>query len=337
MLIPHTYCKFDETEYKDYALLLPCSSDTLPEYAIDTCFFNYIRDLKSFSFIKTNPVPRNSLVYVTPFYPFAIDDVRAHYTIKRNPQDADYIIISPYKNGSWRGRDGYNFLIDTDQKIIVCGTWGKNTKQDILNFASDYNIELSSDSIFIEQFKTFYWINDEKLIYKQLLDNSFTKPVYLDTALDINGDLELTLDVLQLVYNTAVARYKEADTLVQLQVLNQYNWRQYPYTIQFLKRLINAYPGATSWWKLCDKSSQLPKTAKAIMYSESPVEPITEKDFNLRVAFADSFLHIGDIKFAAIPDIIRKIHEIYLDIDVFSEIYNTTTRITPRTYAQKNN
>lgn len=279
-------------------------------------------------------IKKGTSIFVAPDCKYASNDVRRHYQIKRVPDSGDYNVFSPNDKLPYRSyRVALALISEKDKTVVAC--YSDITKSEL---AAKLLLENSIDCSGWRELDTyqsplFYCLNLHPS-YKMLLDGTLQKPVLSCKCLDLNGDMELNVDVLRLAYETANVEWNTPNAkenfLLQLNALNQYNWRNYPGTVSILNDLMtNNFLSIGADVKRNAKSES--KTIREIITcADQPFKD--ETDFKLTTAFLDSILHIGDCKFCTYYDFSKAFHKIGISLSKVSSLFDINVRIKPKTF-----
>ena len=339
MVFHHVYMIVDGKELYDYDLYIPFTPYSRRSEEDPMLLDDYCRNIfseKGLTPSGVSTIPKNTKIYLAPGCPKAIDDIRKNYVIKRTPDAGDYNVLTPLPFMSYYFRLS-TLVVYPDHKTIV-GTRKENcSATEIANLvlsllpgfvANNYFISTGS-SIFLYQLS-----RKKHAIFEKALKGELKKPCVTYQQLDLNSGLPLTTDILELVYNTGKVNYRATDAeknyLIQLNVLNQHDWRKYPGTVRTLiyellsKNCINCCVANTK--------SRYPKAIQEIMGTRKK-SFLNDDDRDLCRQFIEKFLEIGDCKYASVADLIAKLDTIHLSLSTFGELYNNIVRITPRQHA----
>lgn len=297
-------------DIKEYSILMDSNYDHILSYRIDNSVAN-------------SPVPKNSSVYVAPDCPYAIDDIRKYYTIKRDVDTGDYNIIGSYKSHRTWLRRTKSMWIWPEKKLAF-----------LAENRSDFYYLCPSDASVVLKTVIYSFYYQKASIYKKIIDNTLQKPLHKNTDLNINSSNELTLDILLMTDKLGSQQMNEESLqnfIVQLNLLNQHNWREYIGTVQMLFSRLFDKRGI--YYTMRNMPSKYSKVIREFLkiYSHYP-NFCSEKDFLMGRAFLDSLLNIGTCKYASLTDLEDKLSEKCITEKYFNELYNTVIKITPRKY-----
>lgn len=350
MVIPNVYFKYNGVEYFDYTLYSEQNFD-IGDYSASFVLHRSVKDAlkEQTKYLDLNTFPaKGSVLYPVPPCPLCIEDVRRNYTLKKKADSADYNVFPPL-NKSIAYRESFSvsgIAIFPSRKAIVTarakGAWNAvPTENDLRRVASSFLINLDfSDMILLDHRDcnmSFYLYDVKKFgAYKDLLDRKLTKPCVPYKNLDLSTGNELTVDILQAIViagkQPKYATDAEKNLLVQLNVLNQFDWRQYKGTIGILVHEI--------WRNSCiakemkNQKSRYPKVIKEI-FSVPWKNPTDEKDFALAQQLVGTAMNIGDCRFANAADLIKKMNVTGICLSTFDHLFQNITKITPRQYAKQ--
>lgn len=349
----HAFFEIDNTKYYDYDLL--CSDDiNVPdngEYLIvDDMTISKLKDIRQLVDTTIKP-PKGSSVWLSPDYPFAAADIRRNYKMKRTVDTADYNVFSDFEDKRLRIYRKYadysKVIVIPSNKLIVIGSYNI-TEITLVQVAENFLGTIVQNGTYV--YKIFHknrsWDTEsayviENTIYGKLLLNTLTKPCVYIKNLDLSTENELNLDMLKLYYSVCSKDYFSTDAkknaIIQLNVLNQHNWRDYKGTVA----AVNSLFCHTSVFSrlLRYKNSQPKPIAEILQYHIGSFKGNlfeSEKDLKLAQEFFKDYLHIGDIKFSALTDLNERLHENNISPVVFTSIFNTIVRITPKEFKKEN-
>lgn len=333
----HAYFRINGNDYIDYKLYdLTFNRDTENTVAISLDFrSHYLDNIQTLPlFDHTFRPKRNDEIYVAPRCKYALDDVRKYYTIKRA---ADSGVCNVFSEKTFQ-RNAYTYcyyiskaLIFPNAKMIFVA----NTNEPIVAEALRLGVNLPTgeNPISASTYEYYYLYKLDDCLIK-LINGELKKPCIPASSLDINSENELTLDVLQLVYNVGRANYYDKDAeknmVIQLRALNQYNWREYKGTVSLLLSYILPKGNQVCTYMRSHKS-KYPKEVKELL--ETVNEPFkNNKDLLLAQRFVDNLLQLGDRKYASMTDLLAKLSESHISPYIFSKLFTITVRMVPRTF-----
>ena len=168
--------------------------------------------------------------------------------------------------------------------------------------------------------------------YLKLLRREYNKPCILSSDLPISSDIKLSVDTLYMVYKLSRERVtseeKEQNLLTLLAVINQSNWRDYPYTMREFHNLCYNYGGP--YYSL-SKRTDRPKYAKIVMDTEDYSNPNPEDKALLRALIMKIMgIMEGEIKYCDYQTLEKKLSEFGMSQSVFSNYFKTMCRIELR-------
>ena len=313
-----------ETIYKDYTLF-DSDTDTLLDVGLTT-----LLDM------KTLP-PKGSNVYIAPNCPLAMDDIRNNYTIKKKPDTGDYNVFS---------------------SINTRRTWEINTaiivqKLHSVIFLTQRNVTSNVDAVTIAKATLAETVSEEDVhlinsisslyfgkgcdAYTQLLEKKYKKTCVYYKNLDINSAVELTLDSLMLVYNTGKVQSRSKDAVdnfvLQLNALNQYNWREYPGTIRaLLTEILPNECGVRNY--VSNTISKFPKQVKGLIQNHFNLEFHSKKDFDMCKEMIETILGSKDIRFCTYADLKDHLDEKHISTNLYNTFFNMVVKITEKEYEE---
>ena len=330
--INHFYFKYNGVEYRDYTLYLYDTNGYSLRYLtyisdddiIVDDFFSY--DIQESNLTQNIPVPKGSSVHIVQPCKFAIADVRKNYVIKRKYDSGDYNVFTPNNTRLPRLATIDAMLILPKEKCIVGCLNFQSESQIIAQVLAEMPDKDYSDSIYTN-IVTIYRVPRE---YKPLLNGTSKKPCVSCDCLDLNTENQLTADILECVYKVGsqedYSKNAAENLMMQFNLLNQYNWRNYPGTVGLLISMIN-YSGP--FCTLTKHESSLPKHIKEIIRQKySPYKG--EEDRRLGREFLEPLLQIKGLRYASITNLNEVLQKYKISTYTFCELYNVVARITPK-------
>lgn len=285
-------------------------------------------------FLDTVPrPPKQTSIHLVSGSVVAVEDVRKNYVLKRDIDAGDYNVFSPLTKRPQKKYFPTVIALFPSYNIVVASK-DTITAAQALAEAKTLNPNIVAADLDYRQFK-----NDSlkgfnvSPAYAGLLAGMLKKPSISYTQLDLNAPNELTIDVLTLVYKTGKLweydNENKKNFLIQVNVLNQHNWREYPGTVSMLFGSMLKYVGIAH--NVACHIGSYSKTVKEIVsYTDKPF--ISAKDFNLAREFVNSLLNFGDCRYATIEQLTTKLQSIGLTWNYFYKLYNNMVRITPNTF-----
>lgn len=343
MMTGKAYLELDGNRYWDYDFY---SDDTKDGFTLVS--ESIIKQLSDFSFSGFNmfmsPAQGDNICTVSPCI-LPIDDLRKNYKIKRGIETGTCLVFSPLNYNQYHWCWG-SFFVDPGKKAVFHTTDWKDTMTAIKNIAHQvYGSSYKSDS------RTFKVKNDRLRFlknneaYLKLLNGSLTVPAIPYTNLKINSGNELTHDVLYLVYKVGSVDVKGSNWYycqneiknveIELSVMNNYNWREYPGTVSILvNELMRKEDSVTN--SMHGSMSRYPKAVKNILMSPE-CGFISKKDMDMARSLVSGIIGLEGKKFVKYEDLVRKLKEVNLSMESFGRMYNTITKISERDFEDDRN
>lgn len=139
---------------------------------------NTFHTLRTIEPSYSGTVPKNSKVYLANDIPIDINIIRKSYKIKRNPDDADYIIYNPISDYFCK-----RYMVDpvflVDAGIIV-----DKHNQEYSEVCQELTTAQVRSQIGIGHY--FYVLRNPNGSYEKFLTGAFTKPTAKYTQLDLS-------------------------------------------------------------------------------------------------------------------------------------------------------
>ena len=346
----HAFLKLGNDYCKDYTIIASncawaLNAETMcTNYGLDNSWPPSISvesdDIKSMLDTTAKP-KKNSTIYVTPGCPISSADLRKNYQIKRDPDAADYNVFSDFK----LKREWCSVCVIPSRKVAMVfnrySSQCPDTRKDFMYIAravpgyADVNLDdLSS------VWAGTLGYNVVPDAFLRLYNGTLSKPAVSINQLDMDFGLELTDDVVELVYRTGMVdndygRKTEEKCLLELAALNQYNWRDYPRTMYLLTSVMK-YKYRSTYHSIQHAPSRAPKSIKSIITTEFSSKAASQKDHDMSVRFMQMVLDIGDVKYVNYQDVYKKISQIPVSLDLFLNAFDTVVRIAPKKYEATN-
>lgn len=256
-------------------------------------------------------VPNGSSVYVVPGCPIPHDDIRRNYNVKRNPDNGDFNVVG---NLSYNSRARIKVLgVDRPSRTISIGnviTYPYNDGRDAYVFRMPP-------------------------IYESIIMGELTKPIVSYRQLEIKNANSLTVDTLSLIYRLSM-EYPGSEDIdkykLQLKALSQTDWRDYPYTISIVLKVlpINKY---CCGQVLCKKKSERDKAIDMMYQCSCSYDKASQKDRNMLYDLMCEILDIKGEMFVSLNDFMSKIQSRSIPWTNFLDVFDCTVRIRKRNNA----
>lgn len=343
MEIKHAYFNIDDVNFYDYTLYSDqVNEPTVSEdsFIVDKLFLGRLKNISYLTDATIKP-PRQSEIYITPKLPYPIEDIRNNYKIKRVPDSGAYNVIGPIQVSYENHVCGCAVAVFPSLKaIFVKSKYGDIDKKSVYRKALMYLPNADYAEMIYKEFhswKIHVVINNQD-VYKKLLDGTLVKPCVPYTNLDIAGRNQLTNDVLTLVRKTGEVPWTEKDAernfIMQLNVLNQHNWREYPGTIAMLFLELMYGNRSSIYMEVRNHISRYSKVVKELLFHRD-VKFASEKDQEFARQYINELLNIGECRYTTVKTLKDKLREINLSISTFDQLYNNIVRLTPKKYEEK--
>lgn len=345
----HIYATIKSVNYSDYNGFYMTTSSygykkarEATEHTIAQLFRYYepdVTEFKNMLFDKSiTSVPEKSKILVASKLQCPIEDIRNNYTITRKPDAASYCLLD-FKQLMKASAKlyAYSYIIMPDYRVIFVfdsGIARKDAQQKCRELGYDplkdgvicYDANYAERDLYLLDFNKVF-----DIVYDKLRGFPTNLPIVSLKQLSINSGNELTVDALTLAAAAAnVPSYeKDADKnfTIQMHVLNQYNWREYPGTIGLvINTMCEGIRRAASRTK-----SKYPKAVQQIL-SCTQTKFASEKDFEMARNYIGNVLEIGDCKFVNAGDLMHKLNMKNIPYECFNRLFSPVTRITPKKY-----
>lgn len=274
-------------------------------------------------------------IYVSPNCPYALDDLRKHYKIKRNPDDGVCNVVSPIE----KGKSFYctDILKCPDEKLLVVG------QDSVMVRSAGTRILLYApkNAVYIRKSFRLYRYKGTTFpeVYQKILNGTLTKPIVSPEQLNVRNSNAVTLDTLSLLITTGGARSaKETDEafVLQLQALNQCDWQSYKGCLTNIFRYMRNFSGFSCFNRYYKAPSGLPKAVK-MLWDECVINGYqktmqTPEEYDLFMTWYKDLAHIGSDKFmTTVPTIIEKTHGTRY---FFDTLFNTQVLVKQKSFQE---
>lgn len=266
---------------------------------------------------------RDDEIYVGPNCKYASADIRRNYKVKREPDAGVCNVLSPIK--SWdRHFSNSKMLIVMGIQSVFC-----TDENDPVAFARTFVPDIDKLSYTLVEPAGWFRVCRLPEVYKKFLNKELKKPVISEDRLKITSDNKLTVDILRMTYEASKAWYHEKDAeknmQIQLNVLNQTDWRDYKGTISLLNELMYNKKGIA--YMMMGTKSRYPKPIQEILQCTDCFDPISSEDRNLGAHFLAAIMGIDGTKFIDAPGFYKKLGETGITVNTFSRFFQTLVRV----------
>ena len=287
---------------------------------------------------KIVPADKSNL-YIAQPCPLCNADIRKHYGIKRSPDTADYCVVSPNYNLWYSVHTSFATVVVPVLNQVYCFFGRQYAATHSIRSHVDYCTSgtiTDKDMVEIPELVKFNFCNGIPEFYRDWFASKISKPVVYYENLNMDTGNVLNPDLLYLIYKTANGSRSKDDCdklILQLQSLNQHNWRDYPGTLGILFKYMIGHNGP-AYYKVAWTESKLPKAVKQFAWmniDEPNIENMSHDDFELSRHFLSQILNLNDTKYVTIDSLINKVNEFHIPINVLNSFFNVAVRIAPKT------
>lgn len=322
------YFEINGVKYYDYDIFIDFyTRKKVPDYCVNSTVFDTL--ISSTLLDKTISPAEGSDIYVATDCSIPIEDLRAHYNIKRKEDTGDVNVFELRSSLKTRVY-AEGLIIFPSQKCIFADVQ-RHTESEMLEIAAKiFPNAITSEAVVIRQYVTVIWPDDSKGNYPLLLKGSLSKPCIPLSALKITGNNKLTLDALWLAYlaadfNSDLKR-NMSNFLIQLNVINQCNWADFPGTMAVWNEVIQY---KTPINRINRYRSKFPKIVhRLIPQPAARVQFSSSEDKKLAQSFVAKLLDLPEnpvfVSMFKLEAILCK-HD--LTLTTFNRLYDTTVRI----------
>ena len=279
---------------------------------------------------------KGSTLYVAPECPIPSADIRKNYTIKRDPDAGDCNIFSKASlSGNWM----YVVVIQSLHAFFMFNYWRNdgnqmNLLQQIWHESEIFQTVKPSDCWFGTD---IFGVGVLPKAWLKLFKGELTKPAISYKKLDMNFGLELTDDMIDLVYRTGkVDCNYDKNTIskccLELSALNQYNWQEYPRTMYMLTNTLKQSSNNT-YKEICRTQSKQNKAVKQIINTNFDSKAVSLKDHEMAKRFMLRHLGLDDnTMYVSYDSIANKAREAGISIGLFLDVFDAVVRVKPKEY-----
>lgn len=278
----------------------------------------------------------NDPIHVVPDCKYSVRDIRNNYQIKRQFDDGVCNVYSPISySGGYSSYVSHTVVVKPKNTIIFLQKC-KNTN-DAITYAREYFSEHFSLGDLVVSTSLSHVTSSSKINnYLPLLLHTAKKPCISYKKIQFNTN-ELTPDVLTIMRAAGIRRYDDADAeknfLIQLAVLNQHNWRDYPLSVRAAFNTMRQRLSIMT--EVFSHTSRYPKYIKEMydMCHKKTVDTINPKDVDMVREYYAGLLGLkNETMFVNEITLHEKLEEANVNIYDFNKVFNLTTRITPKKY-----
>lgn len=292
-------------------------------------------------------IARGSNIWLAPNCPFAIDDVRKNYNIKRNIDSADAIVINDIsgdarsRRSDWLAKTkdtaniephvAYISVSYSSNKTVDYNAWQHTIKSQL---ASDWSCSYDEIEIIAKGDLEKRNIAVEKVIVT-LLRNNITVPIYNNTALEFRSNIPLNLDLLKMLIVAGRSRgdSKSVENVgTVLMGINNTDWRDKQSSMWLAAKMCGGLSYSSR--ALCQAFENINTKAMNTMYdamNKSTVKPCNQEDFDLCIALLDDMVFNHQM-FGTLESMNTILADNFLTTDIVSMYKNLDIRCTNKQF-----
>lgn len=237
--MPKVYIEHGDKQYYGYNVILYSFLERLARNAPNYCFDSTTKRRMEDKFAQLSSqytVKEGSTIHLLNSVPIAIDDIRAHFNIKKKPDAAEYNVFYYNEEKTYKRCYYIPYLIlCTEHNTAIFSTYDM-----ALGDIRAYIPDVSVDEIVKLRSYPIYWNYDIKEVFLSVFFDLFKRPAVPVKCLKFSNKNELTLDTIQMLMMAAKGKDKQA-VRTQIAILNQTNWQEYPATMYYLRKLLSGY------------------------------------------------------------------------------------------------
>lgn len=278
-------------------------------------------------------ISNNLPIYLANNIPIDINTIRKSYTVKRKEEDADYVVIAPFKcsENIWT----YDLHYFPESDIIV--EYNYLTAEDIITIKREFNLKGDGIKLNIEWLSGF---RDTKHSIEKLIKGQFTKPIISPSQLDLNIGDPLTVDVLNLTKRIGSVSYLSSDAeknlILNIEALNNYNWRQYKGTVGIVLRSISYAADTVLYRAVIPRIKSQNKTVQDVLSARKCYDFICKEDFELAQDYIASLLNIDHYPmFVSTKQILTKLTDNGISVQEFEKLFGAVAKLQKKEYVEQ--
>lgn len=282
-------------------------------------------------------------LFIMPNCKLAAADIRKNYKVKRNPADASAIVVSDFMASYDWNRIEYYYAIPERRTIFIqpfYASWKCSTSLEEFAFSKIDDLQ----DLFNKGKVIKYTYKDEKDMFKyfpihnfkgilEVYNGTLNLPLIPYKSLPIINDNELDIETLQMFFNVGLITHQSnciENFKIQMQALNQTNWRSYKGTLSMIYKLLkkNKYSAAG---EVFNRPSCLPKAAKelhSVMSSDNVFE--LRKDADMARQFLETVVEFDPSQYLEIESLRKKFENAKVDFSYFYKLYDNIVKIRPK-------
>ena len=277
-------------------------------------------------------ISKNLPVYLANNIPIDINTIRKSYTVKRKEEDADYVVIAPFKNSERIWLRDFHYFPESD--IIIEYTY--LTAETLISIKREFN--LKGDGIKLN-INWLFGFRDTKHSIEKLIKGQFTKPVVSPSQLDLNTGDPLTVDVLNLTKRIGSVDFNSSDAeknlILNIEALNNYNWRQYKGTVGIVLRSMS-YTKDAIYRAVIPRIKSQNKTVQDVLSARKYYDFIGKEDFELAQDYIASLLNIDHYPmFVSTRQILTKLTDNGISVQEFEKLFGAVAKLQKKEYVEQ--
>lgn len=337
--VKNVYVTYGDNEYYGFTGYIKDKSidgSDLPDFIFAN---NYsITNQEYYSIPQQKKIPRGSSIYLHPGCPYPIDDIRKYYKIKHKPEAADYVVLSPMKNSDLDEKTNFGvcdmIIIPKEKKVFFYPTGlSFHSIKDIIKIAKEDIAGYDENDYIVDSYNSMRIIRSQRL--RNLLDGNFNSNEVWYTALDITSENEITVEMLNVLHKVISENTPyEENAIIQMNVLNQHNWRERTGTISFL---FSTLPSYSVFARMSYHASRYSKAVQEMLkygsrMSTKSIKFCNEEDYKLTIDYINNLMGIGNGRVCSFAGLAQKLKQEKIDAKIFNDIFNIKLKIDTNTY-----
>ena len=289
------YLIIDGKEYFGYDVLADNRSTSYAMSLINkyniACNSDFINGLNNGLLFDNVPVPDGAKVHVVPGCPIPNDDIRKNYRVKRDFDSGDFNVFPEFSscNSLYVTR---LYISDTLKRIVISDSFSmplSNPNDGYVVKTGHMRLDLISNNA-----------------WEMLLEKRGAKPCVSYKRLSIKSGNQLTPDALFLLYRLGTqprTRENIEKFKLQLQAINQTNWRKYPNSVGKVILYASTYARCSNFVR--GHKAERNKVTEQFFNIE-PAD-YTDEDFKMLGDTIELILDIDGTKYVSFSDLNYKL------------------------------
>ena len=293
-------------------------------------------------------IPENSKVFLGPNINVPVEDLRKHYKIKRNMQDAEYLVTNFTSQTSgiylysyvcvWHKMKFFLFMETGELRSLMPGAKVEDIKSipstvlDIINKELGTSLGQPDEIRLADGFHRFQGKKAERVFMRNILEQKILIPSIPLNKCVLGCNIPLTLDTVKTFATVCRQPIRDDDgpILKAIAAISQTNWRQYLGSLSRVWKDVY-YKGKLQYMTV----SSLPIGCKAFFSTMNCCwhNYQSEEDYNMYKEYLKERTNIKDVSFITRREKEDLANSFWNSEDFYNH-YSICIKIRPRTYQE---